>query len=90
MPTHRIAEIRDLAERRGEAPTAMLREFVLERLDDEREAPVLRIRLAGPIFEEAKVAAVATGLTMDEFVSQAVVLLTGRCNPRSAKKRHRA
>lgn len=95
IPVNRLEELRSLAERRGDQPTALLREFVLERLDEEREAPVLTVRLAAPIFEQVRSAAVSLGLTIDEFVTQAVVLLAGKCGlpteaEKPAKRRRRA
>lgn len=39
IPVERLAELRRLADERGVAPTALLRQFVLERLDRET-APV--------------------------------------------------
>jgi phage terminase small subunit len=42
IPVDRIAQLRRLAEKRGVAPTALLRQFVLERLDvesDTEDAP---------------------------------------------------
>ena len=38
IPASRLEAIRRLAERRDEQPTALLREWVLERLDDELDA----------------------------------------------------
>lgn len=40
IPVDRLAQLRALADERGVAPTALLRQFVLERLDQET-APVL-------------------------------------------------
>lgn len=37
LPESIIDEIRELAERRGQAPTSMLRDWVLERLSAERK-----------------------------------------------------
>jgi chemotaxis protein histidine kinase CheA len=40
IPVERLAQLRRLADERGVAPTVLLRQFVLERLDQET-APVL-------------------------------------------------
>lgn len=39
IPVGRLAELRRLADERGVAPTALLRQFVLERLDLETSPP---------------------------------------------------
>jgi hypothetical protein len=49
IPLERLEEFRALAERRGEAPTALMRAWLLERLDRERarvgeDAPAYRAR----------------------------------------------
>jgi hypothetical protein len=40
IPVDRLAQLRQLADERGVAPTALLRQFVLERLDQET-APIV-------------------------------------------------
>lgn len=94
IPVSRLEELRLLAESRGDQPTALMREFVLDRLDAEHEAPVLTLRLAPPVYEQVTAAAESAGLSIDEFVTQAVVLLAGKCGPvtgaeKPAKRRRR-
>lgn len=94
IPVSRLAELQLLAGRRAQQPTALMREFVLDRLDAEHEAPVLTLRLAPPVYEQVTAAAESAGLSIDEFVTQAVVLLAGKCGPvtgaeKPAKRRRR-
>lgn len=44
IPVDRLAQLRQLADEKGIAPTVLLRQFVLERLDQEL-APVMRSEL---------------------------------------------
>lgn len=41
IPVDRLAQLRNVAAHRGVAPTALLRQFVLERLDSETATPVV-------------------------------------------------
>lgn len=46
IPAERLAQLRHVADARGEAPTALLRRWVLERLDQEAGAPLSPDELA--------------------------------------------
>lgn len=52
LPATVVAELRVLATARGEAPTGLIRDWVLERLDEEIDRLPRRTRKAPPGFEE--------------------------------------